>query len=221
MGIAHTRRDRSVFKQFRAKQKRVKTMQKQESEVGQNQDEETVEECIARVKTENPELSDEAARAQCTSQPAAEKVNKQEDHGCKEDEVWDASAGEGGACVKKPPAAEKGLRNQILGVMKEYGEKLADEVKLDIRTEMDKVVKNTKAELVSDIRKGLGLTKDPVIHLSEVEGLVRKIVLNDSEHGKRSETKTGDKPTEGTDDLKKIKSTDEMWKEMTKDRVII
>jgi hypothetical protein len=200
----------------------VKTMEKQESEVGQNQNEESLEQCMARVKAENPEMTDEQARAQCTSQPAAEKTRKQEDHGCAEDEVWDPNAKDGaGACVKKPPAAEKGLRNQILGIMKEYGETLADEVKRDIKTEMDKVVKNTKDELVGSIRKGLGLEKDPVVHLSDVEGLVRKIVLDGSEHGKRSETETTDKPTEGADDIKKIKSAKEMWKEMTKDRVYI
>lgn len=188
------------------------SIRKQESEVGQNQDEETVEECIARVKAENPELSDEAARAQCTNQPA-EKQDPCEEGYHRNDE---------GKCVPNSDT-EKGFRDRVVGVMKEYGETLADQVKKDIQDDMKRVVKETKDELVGSIRKGLGLEKDPVIHLSEVEGIVRKIVLNEKPHGKRSETKIGEKPTEGAEDLGKkiVKPAEEMFKDLTKNRTAI
>ena len=137
---------------------------------------------MARVKAENPEMTDEAARAQCTKEPPAE--------------------------------AEKNLQTQIIGVMKEYGKTLAEQIKTDIHTQMDKVIKETKDEMVSGIRKGLGLEKDPVLHLSEIEGVVRKIVLDDKPHGKRTETLTKDKPTEGaTDEPKTLPSAEDMFKE--------
>ena len=163
-------------------------VQKQEAAVGQNEAEETVEQCIARIKSEHPEMSDEEARAQCTQQPADE--------------------------------AEKGdLQAQIIGVMKDYGKTLATEIKRDIAAEMDKVIKETKDEMVTGIRKGLGLMEDPVVHLSEVEHLVRKITLDEQPHGKRTETLTTDKPAEGsTDEPKTLPSADDLYKRLTKDR---
>jgi len=38
-----------------------------------------------------------------------------------------------------------------------------------------------------------------VVHLSEVEGLVRKILLDKAPHGKRTETTIGEKPSEGAE----------------------
>jgi len=106
------------------------------------------------------------------------------------------------------------LTEQIAAVMKEYGKTLAEQIKTDIREEMDKVVAETKNEAVEAIRKGLGLAKDPVIHLSEIEGIVRKIVLEKAEPGKRTETATPDKPTEGEDITKtKLKSAEDLFKE--------
>jgi hypothetical protein len=192
-------------------------MQKQESEVGKNPDEETVEQCIARVKAENPEMTDEAARAQCTSQPA-EKIKKQEDHGCGEDEVWDAEAGK---CVKKPVEAEKALGDKLIAVMKEYTDDAIAKAKVNTIKRIEQVKKETENELIDSIRKGLGLNKDPVVHLSEVEGMVRKIMLGEKPHGKRSETSTPEKPSDGAEDIKKIKSAEEMWKDLTKNRTVI
>ena len=154
----------------------------------EKQDEETLEQCMARVKEENPEMTDEQARGQCTAKPA--------------------------------PEAEKGLRNQILAVMKEYGDTLAEQIKKDIATKMDTVVKETRDEMVNSLRKGLGLEHDPVVHLSEVEGMVRKIVLDEKPHGKRTETVTKDKPTEG-EGKSPIKSSKEIYDELRKDRPVI
>ena len=161
------------------------SVKKQEAAVGTNEEEETVEQCMARVKAENPEMSDEAARAQCTKKP-------------------------------EPPAeAEKNLQTQIIGVMKEYGKTLADQIKTDIRTEMDKVIKETKDEMVKGIRKGLGLEKDPVLHLSEIESVVRKIVLDNKPHGKRTDTLTKEKPTDGTpEEAKKLPSAEDIHKRL-------
>lgn len=166
------------------------SIKKQEAAVGENDAEETLDECIARVKAENPEISDEDARAKCTSQPPAE--------------------GE----------AEKGLRDQILSVMKEYGDTIATQVKKEIETKMQEVVKQTRDEMVKSIRKGLGLEKDPVVHLSDVEKVVREIVLDKSPHGKRTETATPEKPSEGTADLAKsiVKPADDIFKDLQKNR---
>lgn len=164
-------------------------MKKQEEAVGENEAEETEEQCIARVKAEKPELSDEDARAQCTQKPEGE--------------------------------AEKGLRDQILSVMKEYGDNLAEQIKKDIKVKMDEVVKQTRDEMVGSLRKGLGLEKDPVVHLSEVEGMVRKIVLDEKPHGKRTETATPDKPAEGSTEAlakKIVPSAETIFKDLTKNR---
>jgi len=95
------------------------------------------------------------------------------------------------------PTAIPNLTEQISELMKEYGKTLSEQIKSDIKKEMDKVVEDTKKEAVEAIRRGIGLDKDPVIHLSEVEGMVRKIVLENTESGKRTETVTKDKPAEG------------------------
>lgn len=128
-------------------------------------------------------------------------------------------------CTQKPQeeaASEKGLRNRILAVMKEYGDTLADGIKQDIQDRMDKVVQETRDEMVESLRKGLGLEKDPVVHLSEVEGMVRKIVLDEKPHGKRTETVTKDKPTAGAEDEpKKLPSAEDLFKDKLSKKMVI
>lgn len=184
-------------------------MKKQEEQVGTNEAEETLEQCMARVKSENPEMSEEAVQAQCTAH------TEKQDHGCKEDEVWNA---EQEKCVAKPAPAEKGLRDQILGVMKEYGDTLADQIRKDIEDKMKVVIKETRDEMVTSLRKGLGLEKDPVIHLSEMEGMVRKIILNKEPNDKRTLTKTGDKPAEGDGTPKKLESSEDIFKKLSENK---
>jgi len=164
------------------------SIKKQEGEVGETEAEETVEECVARVKSENEGISDEDARAKCTKEPPAESE------------------------------AEKGLKTQILGVMKEYGDKLAVDIKKDIEEKMKQVVEETRDEMVQGIRKGLGLEHDPTVRLSEVEGIVRKMVLEGSEHGKRSETLTKDKPTADEDAKKVVKPAEETFEALMKNK---
>jgi hypothetical protein len=172
-------------------------MQKQEAAVGENETEETLEECMIRVKAENPDISDEDARAKCTAQPAPEPEGNGE--------------------------AEKSLHDQILAVMKDYGNTIVAQVKKDIEAKMQTVIKDTRDEMVTSIRKGLGLEKDPTVHLSEVEDLVRKIILEKSPHGKRSATETPDKPAAGAEDLSKgiVKPADKLYEELTKNRTLI
>jgi len=144
---------------------------------------------MARVKEENPEMTDEAARGQCTAQPA--------------------------------PEAEKALGDKLIAVMKEYTDHAIEEAKANTAKRIEAVKNETENELIDSIRKGLGLNKDPVVHLSEVEGLVRKIVLGEKPHGKRTETDIGEKPTEGPEETQKIKSAKTIFKELRKNRSVI
>lgn len=127
------------------------------------------------------------------------------------------------ACKPKTEGETKGkttipnLTEQISELMKEYGKTLSEQIKHDIKKEMDQVIADTKKEAVEAIRRGIGLDKDPVIHLSEVEGLVRKIVLDNAEPGKRTETVTKEKPTEGPATEKPlIKTAAEIHEELMK-----
>ena len=163
-------------------------MNKQEEAVGTNEAEETLEQCIARVKAEHPEMSDEDARAQCTQKPTEE-------------------------------AAEKGFMEKMIAVFDEAMEKKMATFWKDVETRMDEAVKKVQDQAVLGLRKGLGISEDPVVHLSEMEGLVRKVVLEASEHGKRTETLTKDKPDEGKEgEPKKLPSADDLYKQLREKR---
>ena len=152
----------------------------------QEEAEETVEECIARVKAANEGISDEEARAKCT---------------------------------KKEPEAEKALGDKLIAVMKEYTDAAVKEAKLNTERRLAEMQKETENELIESIRKGLGLNKDPVVHLSEVEGLIRKIMLDKTPPGKRTETETPEKPSgEATP---KIEKADDIYKRLTQNRMAI
>jgi hypothetical protein len=163
--------------------------------------EQTVEECIAAKKAAG--MTEEEARAACTPKPAGETQESK-----------------GKPASPPVPAPPPNLTEQILAVMKEYGKAISEQVKHEIMVEMDKVVKETRVEAVNAIKKGLGLEKDPVIHLSEIEGIVRKVVLDNTDPGKRTETETPDKPTEGPDlnKEKDVKALDDQFNAMLKKR---
>lgn len=164
-------------------------MKKQEEAVGANEEEETVEQCMARVKEENPEMTDEAARAQCTKEPPAE--------------------------------TEKGFMTRMMAVFDEAMEKRMTTFWKEVEKRMDEAVKKVQDQAVMGLRKGLGVSEDPVIHLSELPDLVRKTVLEVSEHGKRTETLTKDKPIEGaTDEPKKLLSAEESFQKMLKKKTV-
>ncbi len=107
------------------------------------------------------------------------------------------------------------LTEKVVKVMDDYGAMLMTQMKATLQKQMDEVVKNTQDELVAAIRKGVGLDEDPVIHLSEVSSLVRKMLLEkEAGTGKKTgeETSAGPegqgiekaKPGFGFDDEKEL-----------------
>lgn len=148
---------------------------------------ETMEQCIQRHMAANEELTEEQARAMC----AEERKPKQEDS-----------------------TEEKALGDKLIQVMKEYTDASIQKAKENTEKRLAEVQKETEQELIDSIRKGLGLQKDPVVHLSEVEGLVRKILLEKSPHGKRTETETPEKPTEGPAEKPKIEKSEDIFKKL-------
>jgi hypothetical protein len=101
------------------------------------------------------------------------------------------------AAKTKTATTELPINEKLIAVMKEYMDQVLTEFKADITKRMAEEKVNIENELVSSVRTGLGIQKDPVIHLSEVEGVVRKIVLNTSGEAKKTLTETTDKPSEG------------------------
>lgn len=78
------------------------------------------------------------------------------------------------------------LTDKITKMMDEYGEMLVKQMEARLATRIDEVVAATQDELVGAIRKGVGLEEDPVIHLSEVTSVVRKILLEKDGDGKQT-----------------------------------
>lgn len=129
--------------------------------------------------------------------------------------------------AEHPPASESteektlnpmdmNLKDAVVNIMKEYGKVLVEDLKKDVVGEMKAEVQGIKAEMVAGLRKGVGLEKDPVVHLSEIEGLVRKVVLKETPHGKKSETTITDKPSAGMADFggKKLPNAEDSFKEL-------
>ena len=83
---------------------------------------------------------------------------------------------------------------------------------------MAEEVKKAQDEAVKALKTGLGLTTDPVVHVSEIPEMVRKMLQEGTNDAtKRSQNPIGNKPAEGEDVTKKggkaLPSADEMFKE--------
>ena len=89
------------------------------------------------------------------------------------------------------------LNEKMIQILKEYVETLIVQLKSDVEKRLIQERKAIEDELTTSVRAGLGITKDPAVHLSEVEGMVRKILLDVSPSGKKTITETTDKPAEG------------------------
>ena len=113
------------------------------------------------------------------------------------------------------------LTDKVITVMDDYGKMLMAQMKASLVKQMDEVVKATQDELVAAIRKGVGLEEDPVIHLSEVNALVRKMLL-EKDDGKKTTDDGGEgppgKPAEG--EVRKF-DLDGRFNELTKGRGVV
>ncbi len=78
------------------------------------------------------------------------------------------------------------LTDKVSKVMDDYGKMLITQMEARLQKKIDDVIKSTQDELVASIRKGVGLDDDPVIHLSEVSEVVRKMILKQSGDGKKT-----------------------------------
>ncbi len=82
--------------------------------------------------------------------------------------------------------ADMNLTDKVSKVMDDYGTMLIQQMEVRLQKRVDEVIKSTQDELVASIRKGVGLDDDPVIHLSEVSEVVRKMILKQSGDGKKT-----------------------------------
>jgi len=165
-------------------------MKKQEESAKPEEEAETMEQCISRHMAGNEELTEEAARALC------EEERK----------------------PKEPAEEEKGFIGKISAVIDEVVEAKFARYNKQLEERMQKMIKQKEDEAVEGFRKSMGLEKDPTITLSEAKELVRKIMLEESPHGKKSETLTKDKPTDGKDEERKLPKAEDLYKKMMEDR---
>jgi hypothetical protein len=117
----------------------------------------------------------------------------------------------------KSNTTELPINEKLIAVMKEYMNEMMTQFKADVEKRLSEEKLNIENELVSSVRTGLGIQKDPVIHLSEVEGVVRKIVLNSAPEAKKTLTETTDKPSDG-DVSKQLPDLDKQFNEMISKR---
>jgi len=117
------------------------------------------------------------------------------------------------------PTQPDGFMQKMIAVFQEAMAQELVKFRAELKTSIDKIVKEQQDEAVKALKEGLGLEKDPVIHTSEIPGMIRKILLETLPSGKRTETTTTDVPAEGTDVTKtqdKTSSADKMFTEALK-----
>ena len=113
------------------------------------------------------------------------------------------------------------LTDKVIQVMDDYGKMLMEQMKATLQKQMDSVIKSTQDELVAAIRKGVGLEEDPVIHLSEVSGLVRKMLLEkEAGAGKITTDNPGAGPDGSEKPVEKLFDLDKSFNEAMKGRTL-
>jgi len=155
-------------------------------------EEESMEECIKRTMAANEGMTEEQARALCE-----QKLSQ-----------------------AKTVAKDKAFMDKVMAVFDEAIDLKMKDFWKRVDERMVEAIKKVEDQAVLALQKGLGIEKDPVIHLSELPEMVRKVILDTQDHGKRTETLTKDKPTEGPASAEKppIKTAQEMFEELQKKR---
>ena len=156
----------------------------------QEETEESMEECIKRRMSANADLSEEQARAACEEERKPKEP--------------------------APTTEQKAFMGKIMGVFNEAIDLKMQDFWKQVEKKMDEAVAKVQDQAVAGLRKGLGIEKDPVIHLSELPEMIRKTMLEIQPDGKRTETIIKDKPTEGAESERKLKSTDKAFEELMK-----
>jgi len=83
--------------------------------------------------------------------------------------------------------SSKNLTERIVDTMNLYGEQLVKDMQKQFAELLAAKMKEQEAAMIAGITKGLGLDKDQPVYLKDVEGIVRKMVL-EKESGKKTET---------------------------------
>lgn len=97
---------------------------------------------------------------------------------------------------------EGDLIDKIVLSMQAYGEQLVEDMQAHYQGIMQEKLAEKENEFVMGITRGLGLDKDPVVHLSDVKKVVREIALETIDSKKKSQTGDGDdrKEKDGDED---------------------
>ena len=126
------------------------------------------------------------------------------------------------------PPEHQPLVQSITGMFKDFEavitksfEARLKEVEANMLKKVAEHVEDIEDEAAKQIRTNLGITEDPVIHLSEVGEIVRKIYLEEAGDKKKSETIIKNRPDEGpTDGQFKFPPIEQDFEKMKKDRGI-
>lgn len=141
---------------------------------------------------------------------------EKDEHGCVAGkETWSE---EQQKCVAKPPPAEeKAFMDKIMAVFNEAIDKRMNDFWKQVEKKMEDAVNKVQDQAVQSLRKGLGVSEDPVVHLSELPELMRKTILELQPPGKRTETETLEKPA-GDVEKAKVPKAEDRFKELMKNR---
>jgi len=123
---------------------------------------------------------------------------KQDEHKCPTDEVWNEEQNKCVAIEKGAGKTEPSLMERIMGVVEDVLEKRMEVFEKKIDDKFETMLKSKEVEVEQALRKGFGLEQDPVVHMSDMITYGRKMALEKADTGKRTPGKEGDKGPEGT-----------------------
>jgi hypothetical protein len=83
-------------------------------------------------------------------------------------------------------SAEKGMFNAVKSVLKEALDEMRKEIMSEAKAMMKTELSKIQVEFASGLRKELGLSTDPTVTKSELQGAIRKAVLDLKVGGKRT-----------------------------------
>lgn len=96
-------------------------------------------------------------------------------------------------------ASEQTLMERIMKVMEDVMTAKLDALEKSLDAKIDAIVKSKEAEVELALRKGFGLEQDPVVHMSDLIGAIRKATLEQAETQKRTPAPVEKGGPEGTE----------------------
>lgn len=93
-----------------------------------------------------------------------------------------------------------GFMAKMMGAFKEAMELELVKFRADLQKQISQIVKEQQDLAVEALKAGLGIQKDTMIHMSELPGMVRKIMLDSGQVEKRTDNPITDVPTAGATD---------------------